>query len=64
MKLKTSKSAMKRVKISSRGKMSRRPTMSGHFNAKDTGAQRNRRSGDTNMGSSNMKDMEHLFPYA
>lgn len=54
---------MKHVKFSSKGKMSRRPTMSGHFNAKDNGAQRNRKHGDTAMNASNLKDMEHLFPY-
>ena len=62
-KLKTSKSALKRVKLSSRVKMSRRPTNSGHFNAKDSGAERNRKGGDLNMNASNLKDMEHLFPY-
>ena len=63
MKLKTSKSAMKRIKSSARGKMSRRPTNSGHFNAKDSGAERNKKHGNKNMNASNMKDMEHLFPY-
>jgi len=63
MKLKTSKSAQKRFKVSSKGKMMRRPVNSGHFNAKDSGAERRKKMGTINTNASNDKDLANLFPY-
>ncbi|MEK7616386.1 MAG: 50S ribosomal protein L35 [Patescibacteria group bacterium] len=63
-KLKTSKSASKRFKISSKGKRMRRPVNSGHFNAKDSGTERRKKLGTINTNASNENDLANLFPYA
>ena len=63
-KLKTSKSASKRFKISSKGKMMRRRVNAGHFNAKSTGGERGHKRGSENTNASNDKDLANLFPYS
>lgn len=63
MKLKTSKSALKRFKISGRGKFLHRKTRQNHFNAKDGGgATRNKRKQNV-LFRQNLKDIENLMPY-
>lgn len=42
----------------------RRPVNTGHFNAKDTGAQGQRKQGVIQLRKANLKDVAHLFPYA
>ena len=54
---------MKRFKVSKQGKLMRRPVNSGHFNAKDSGSERQRKHGRTPLGKANMKDVAHLMPY-
>ena len=63
MKLKTSKSAAKRFKVSGTGKLMRRPVNSGHFNAKDNGSERRAKHGDLALGKANLKDVANLMPY-
>ncbi|MEK7507397.1 MAG: 50S ribosomal protein L35 [Patescibacteria group bacterium] len=63
MKLKTSKSALKRFKFSSTGKISRRSVGINHFNAKDTGGERRRRRSEKPLTKTNLKDIKNLMPY-
>lgn len=63
LKLKTSKSALKRFKISSRGKFHRRSVRMNHFNAKQTGATRRNKRADKLLSKSNFKDIKNLLPY-
>lgn len=60
MKLKTSKSAAKRFKVSANGKLMRRPSMAGHFNAKATGSQRRTKRGREQLNRANNKDVKNL----
>ena len=62
-KVKTSKSASKRFKISSKGKLMRRAVNTGHFNAKDSGNQRQAKRGDQQLNKANNKDVANLMPY-
>ena len=63
IKLKTSKSAAKRFKVSSKGKMQHRHVRMNHFNAKQTGKmRRNKRPQDT-LAKVNDKDIKNLMPY-
>jgi len=62
-KLKTSKSARKRFKKTSSGKILRRPVNAGHFNAKDNGNERRAKHGDKPMSKANLKDVENMMPY-
>lgn len=63
LKLKTSKSALKRFKISSEGKLGRRHTRLNHFNAKQTGAARRNKRADFPLAKQNKKDIKNLMPY-
>ena len=63
MKLKTSKSASKRFKVSGTGKLIRRPVNNGHFNAKSTGSERQRKRGSSPLASANYRDIDNLMPY-
>ncbi len=63
LKLKSSKSAFKRFKISSSGKKQHRHSRINHFNARQDGsARRNSRSQDI-LAKSNNKDIKNLMPY-
>ena len=44
--MKTNKSLLKRIKITSTGKIMKRPPGQNHFNAKDSGAKGQRKHGD------------------
>ncbi|TSC90889.1 MAG: 50S ribosomal protein L35 [Parcubacteria group bacterium Licking1014_17] len=63
MKLKTSKSALKRFRFTATGKVSRRKTRLNHFNAKDTGSTRRNRRKTKNITVSQKKDIKNLMPY-
>lgn len=63
MKLKTSKSAIKRFKVSAKGKMERRHTRLSHFNAKQTGNARRNNRADFPLAKQNEKDIKNLMPY-
>ncbi len=63
-KLKTSKSALKRFKVSGKGKLMRRAVNSGHFNAKDNGNERRRKRTNSALGKANLKDVKNLMPYS
>ena len=63
IKLKTSKSAFKRFKISSKGKLSRRHVRLNHFNAKQTGKARRNKRAAFPLAVQNEKDIKNLMPY-
>ena len=63
MKLKTSKSALKRFKFSATGKLLRRRVAVNHFNAKDSGSDRRQRRATRPLAKSNRKDIRNLMPY-
>ena len=64
MKLKTSKSAKKRFKITGSGKVLHRAPNMNHFNAKETGAERRNKRGQRSLNSVNFADIDNLLPYA
>lgn len=63
MKLKTSKSALKRFKISSRGKISRRRVGINHFNAKEGGNVARHKRVQKPLAKSNFREIKNLLPY-
>ena len=63
MKLKTSKSASKRFKISSSGKKQRRHVRLNHFNARQTGSARRNKRIALPLAKQNEKDIKNLMPY-
>ncbi len=63
-KLKTSKSASKRFKVSGKGKLMRRPVNNGHFNAKSTGSERQRKRGMSSLSKANHRDIDNMMPYS
>jgi large subunit ribosomal protein L35 len=63
LKLKTSKSALKRFKVTSKGKMEHRHTRMNHFNAKQTGSSRRNKRPQETLAKSNDKDIKNLMPY-
>jgi large subunit ribosomal protein L35 len=63
-KLKTKKSASKRFKITSRGKVLFRPMHQNHFNAKDTGKQRRQKRRWLELTGAEAKAIRRLLPYA
>lgn len=63
MKLKTSKSALKRFKISGRGKFLHRQSGQNHFNAKDDGGTTRGKRKQNVLLKQNLKDIENLMPY-
>ncbi len=63
MKLKTSKSAKKRFKISGTGKVMHRAPNMNHFNAKDNGSERRNKRGQRSLASVNFADIDNLLPY-
>ena len=62
-KLKTSKSASKRFKVSGTGKLMRRAVNAGHFNAKQTGNERRGKRADQQIAKANLKDIKNLFAF-
>ncbi|HEY4507032.1 MAG TPA: 50S ribosomal protein L35 [Candidatus Paceibacterota bacterium] len=63
LKLKNSKSALKRFKFSGRGKISRLNVKLSHFNSRqDSNARRSKR-GDKILSPDNKKDIKNLMPY-
>jgi len=63
-KLKTSKSAKKRFKMTTKGKALHRSPNMNHFNAKDTGAERRNKRGQRSLKSQNFADIKNLLPYS
>lgn len=63
LKLKTSKSALKRFNFSSTGKVQHRAPNMNHFNAKDTGNERRNNRGQRGLAGVNLKDIKNLMPY-
>ncbi len=63
MKLKTSKSALKRFKVSGKGKLYHRQPAQNHFNAREDGNSKRNKRTQTFMSKSNMKDVKNLMPY-
>lgn len=63
LKLKTSKSALKRFKISSRGKIKRRSVGINHFNAKGGGSIARHKRSQKFLSKPNYKDIKNLLPY-
>ena len=63
MKLKTNKGALKRIKITGKNKILRRPTKQGHFNAKASGnATRNKRKSAI-LPIENINKLKKQLPY-
>jgi len=63
LKLKTSKSALKRFRVTSKGKMEHRHTRTNHFNAKQTGGTRRNKRAQETLSKPNNKDIKNLMPY-
>lgn len=62
-KLKTKKSVKKRFKITGTGKLLRRPSRQGHFNAKQTGKQRRQKRKLIPVAKTEIKILKKLMPY-
>lgn len=62
-KLKTSKSASKRFKISANGKKQHRHSRINHFNARQDGSARRNNRGQETLAKQNEKDVRNLMPY-
>ncbi|MBI2062709.1 MAG: 50S ribosomal protein L35 [Candidatus Yanofskybacteria bacterium] len=63
LKLKSSKSALKRFKISSSGKKQHRHSRINHFNARQDGSARRNNRGQDVLAKPNKKDIRNLMPY-
>jgi ribosomal protein L35 len=63
IKLKNSKSALKRFKISSKGKLQRRYAGIDHFNARNSGNERRQKRQQTFLTGKEGKDIKSLMPY-
>ncbi|MEK7154203.1 MAG: 50S ribosomal protein L35 [Patescibacteria group bacterium] len=64
LKLKTSKSARKRFRFSSKDKIQRRRVHMNHYNAKESGGERRDKRTQRPLAKSNEKDIKNLMPYA
>jgi ribosomal protein L35 len=62
-KLKTNKSIMSRLKISGRGKITRRATNQSHFNTKATGQQRRSKHQELSIAGRDIKAVRQFLPY-
>jgi len=62
-KLKTNKSILSRIKISSGGKLIRRATNQSHFNAKDSGNKGRFKHRTENVKKSDIKSFKQFLPY-
>jgi large subunit ribosomal protein L35 len=63
LKLKTSKSAFKRFRFSSKDKIQRRRAHMNHYNAKESGSERRDKRSQRPLAKSNEKDVKNLMPY-
>ena len=63
LKLKNSKSASKRFKISATGKKQHRHSRINHFNARQDGSTRRNSRGQETLAKQNEKDVRNLMPY-
>ena len=63
-KLKTNKSILSRLKITSGGKLLRRPTNQSHFNAKESSKQTRLKHGIRSVKKSDYKSFIKYLPYA
>jgi len=63
LKLKTSKSALKRFRFSSKGKIQHRRTHMNHFNAKESGGEKRDKRSQKPLARSDEQDIRSLMPY-
>ena len=63
LKLKTSKSARKRFKLTGRGKLTHRRPKQNHFNAMDSGNEGQHKKKSHSVKKQNLKDVANLMPY-
>ncbi len=63
-KIKTNKSILSRLKISSKGKLIRRATGQSHFNTKDSGNKGRSKHGNASIKKSDKKSFKKYLPYA
>ena len=63
LKLKTSKSAMKRFKVSGKGRLLHRKPKQNHFNAKEAGQTGQQKKKQKALAKNNYKDIDNLMPY-
>ncbi|MDX1535694.1 MAG: 50S ribosomal protein L35 [Candidatus Spechtbacterales bacterium] len=62
-KLKTKKAVAKRFKVTATGKIMRRPTGQGHFNAKEGGKKRRSKRKLVPVSKAEAKKLKRLLPY-
>ncbi|MFH1990394.1 MAG: 50S ribosomal protein L35 [Patescibacteria group bacterium] len=62
-KLKTNKSILSRLKISGKGKITRRATNQSHFNTKATGKQRRSKHQSSSIATRDIKAVRQFLPY-
>ena len=62
-KLKTNKSILSRLKISGKGKITRRATNQSHFNTKATGQQRRSKHQNSSIAKRDIKAIRQYLPY-
>ncbi|MFH1769667.1 MAG: 50S ribosomal protein L35 [Parcubacteria group bacterium] len=62
-KLKTSKAAAKRFKVSRKGTVRHRPVNMDHYNSKDDGNTRRQKRTDKTLSDKDSKNMRKLMPY-
>lgn len=62
-KLKTKKAVAKRFKVTSTGKIMRRPSGQSHFNAKDTGKKRRQKRKLVHVSKAEAKKIRKFLPY-
>ena len=63
MKLKTNRSAAKRLKVTGTGKISRRKGWKGHLLSGKNATRKRRLSGDFIIDKDNKKNIERMLPY-
>lgn len=63
MKLKTHKSAIKRFRVTKRGKILKRSAGQSHFNSRDTGINTLRKRRDRTVAKVDTRALRHLLPY-
>ena len=61
MSIKTNKSLLKRIKITSTGKIMKRPPGQNHFNAKDSGNMSRQKRGDKRAPKELINDVKSLI---
>jgi len=63
MSIKTSKSLLKRIKITGSGKVMKRPPHQNHFNSKDSGNMTRRKRGYISVSTELARKAKFLIPY-